>query len=124
MAESLQPIFRPAAAFIYPDSPFTRSPALYRGRLKCSRWQWDGRCTRSPGGLDLGLIGLAQFCLACLFLVSGHVADRFDRRKVVTLCYCGFAFLPGCVAARVKPFCSSDLRRRRDGGVVRPSMLR
>src|SRR6476469_9326467 len=46
--------------------------------------------TRKP--LDLGLIGLAQFLPGMLlFLVSGHVADRFDRRKVVTLCYCGFA---------------------------------
>ncbi len=46
--------------------------------------------TRQP--LDLGLIGLAQFLPGMLlFLVSGHVADRFDRRKVVTLCYCGFA---------------------------------
>ena len=46
--------------------------------------------TRRP--LDLGLIGLAQFLPGMLlFLVSGHVADRFDRRKVVTLCYCGFA---------------------------------
>src|ERR1700674_720631 len=41
--------------------------------------------------LDLGLIGLAQFLPGMLlFLVSGHVADRFDRRKVVTLCYGGF----------------------------------
>src|ERR1700722_8494956 len=39
--------------------------------------------TRRP--LDLGLIGLAQFLPGMLlFLVSGHVADRFDRRKVVT----------------------------------------
>src|ERR1700719_2451743 len=46
--------------------------------------------TRKP--LDLGLIGLAQFLPGVLlFLVSGHVADRFDRRKLVTLCYCGFA---------------------------------
>ena len=46
--------------------------------------------TRRP--LDLGLIGLAQFLPGMLlFLVSGHVADRFDRRKLVTLCYCGFA---------------------------------
>src|SRR3954471_13690749 len=50
--------------------------------------------TRKP--LDLGLIGLAQFLPGMLlFLVSGHVADRFDRRKVVTLCYCGFAVSSG-----------------------------
>lgn len=50
--------------------------------------------TRRP--LDLGLIGLAQFLPGMLlFLVSGHVADRFDRVKVVTLCYCGFAVSSG-----------------------------
>lgn len=44
--------------------------------------------------LDLGLVGLAQFLPGILlFLVSGHVADRFDRRKVLALCYAGFA---GC----------------------------
>src|SRR5467141_2575964 len=50
--------------------------------------------TKRP--LDLGLIGLAQFLPGMLlFLVSGHVADRFDRRKLVTLCYCGFALSSG-----------------------------
>jgi MFS family permease len=42
--------------------------------------------------LDLGLVGLAQFLPSILlFLLSGHVADRFDRKKVVVLCYVGFA---------------------------------
>src|SRR6202048_1137503 len=56
---------------------------------------WQGyEITRRP--LDLGLIGLAQFLPGVLlFLVSGHVADRFDRRKLVTLCYCGFALSSG-----------------------------
>src|SRR6266699_5279829 len=50
--------------------------------------------TKRP--LDLGLIGLAQFLPGMLlFLVSGHVADRFDRRKLVTLCYGGFALSSG-----------------------------
>ena len=54
--------------------------------------------TRRP--LDLGLIGLAQFLPGVLlFLVSGHVADRFDRRKLVTLCYCGFAVSSGLLWA-------------------------
>lgn len=26
-----------------------------------------------------------------LFLVTGHVADRFDRRKLLAGCYCGYA---------------------------------
>ncbi len=42
--------------------------------------------------LDLGLTGLAQFLPGILlFLVSGHVTDRFDRRKLLSLCYVGFA---------------------------------
>jgi MFS family permease len=42
--------------------------------------------------LDLGLTGLVQFLPPFfLFLVAGHVTDRFDRRKLLTLCYAGFA---------------------------------
>lgn len=37
--------------------------------------------------LDLGLIGLAQFVPSLLFaLPAGHVADQFERRRVVVLC--------------------------------------
>jgi len=46
--------------------------------------------TRRP--LDLGLAGLTQFLPGILlFLVAGHVADRFERRKLIVLCYSGFA---------------------------------
>lgn len=46
--------------------------------------------TRRP--LDLGLVGLAQFLPGILFfLVSGHTADRFDRRRVLLACYVAFA---------------------------------
>jgi MFS family permease len=42
--------------------------------------------------LDLGLVGLAQFLPGLLlFLVSGHAADRYDRRKILTLGYAAFA---------------------------------
>ena len=38
--------------------------------------------------LDLGLTGLALFLPGLLFLLpAGHVADRFDRRAVVLVCY-------------------------------------
>src|SRR5579863_6982685 len=41
--------------------------------------------------LDLGLTGLVQFLPGVLlFLVAGHVTDRFDRRHLLTLCYAGF----------------------------------
>ena len=44
--------------------------------------------TKRP--LDLGLIGLVQFLPAMvLFLPAGHVADRYNRRNIVALCYTG-----------------------------------
>jgi MFS family permease len=54
--------------------------------------------TKRP--LDLGLIGLAQFLPGIVFfLVSGHAADRYDRRKVLTLGYAGFALCSGLLLA-------------------------
>jgi MFS family permease len=45
---------------------------------------------------DLGLVGLCQFSPGILlFLVSGHVADRFNRRNLLVLCYAGFATCSG-----------------------------
>src|ERR1700761_8803511 len=38
--------------------------------------------------IDLGYTGLALFLPGLFFILpSGHVADRFDRRQVVILCY-------------------------------------
>ena len=46
--------------------------------------------------LDLGLVGLAQFLPGILlFLVSGHASDRFERRRVLTMCYVGYALCSG-----------------------------
>src|SRR5499427_4801419 len=46
--------------------------------------------TKRP--LDLGLTGLVQFLPGVLlFLLAGHVADRFDRPKLLTVCYGGYA---------------------------------
>jgi MFS family permease len=37
--------------------------------------------------LDLGLVGLVQFIPSLLFaLPAGHVADQFDRRRIVVVC--------------------------------------
>lgn len=42
--------------------------------------------TKDP--MNLAFVGLAQFTPAlALALVTGHVADRFDRRRVVNICY-------------------------------------
>src|SRR5271166_5944852 len=52
-------------------------------------WQIYG-LTHRP--LDLGLVGLAQFLPGILlFLVAGHAADRFPRKRILQTCYCGFA---------------------------------
>ena len=81
-------------AFTYPDFTIYQAARFFivaalEMQSVAVGWQVY-EITRRP--LDLGLIGLAQFLPGMLlFLVSGHVADRFDRRKVVTLCYCGFA---------------------------------
>src|SRR5215472_1097422 len=38
--------------------------------------------------LDLGYTGLALFLPGLLFLLpAGHVADRFDRRQIIMVCY-------------------------------------
>lgn len=45
--------------------------------------------TKRP--LDLGLTGLVQFLPGMfLFLLAGHAADRFERRKLLTWCYAGY----------------------------------
>jgi MFS family permease len=42
--------------------------------------------------LDLGLVGLAQFLPGVLlFLLAGHAADRFPRRRIIMACYAGFS---------------------------------
>jgi MFS family permease len=46
--------------------------------------------TRRP--LDLGYVGLAQFMpVVALFLVAGHVVDRFNRKTVLLVCTLGMA---------------------------------
>src|SRR5277367_4593667 len=46
--------------------------------------------------LDLGLVGLAQFLPGILlFLVSGHASDRFERRRVLSVCYAGYGICSG-----------------------------
>lgn len=46
--------------------------------------------TKRP--LDLGYVGLAQFLPGILlFPISGHASDRFERSKVLSLCYGGYA---------------------------------
>jgi MFS family permease len=48
--------------------------------------------THTGRPLDLGLVGLAQFLPGVLlFLAAGHAADHYHRRRVMQVCYVGFA---------------------------------
>jgi MFS family permease len=43
---------------------------------------------RTGDPLDLGLVGLAQFVpFVPLVLIAGHFADRFERRRIILLCF-------------------------------------
>jgi MFS family permease len=54
-------------------------------------WQIYG-LTHRP--LDLGLVGLAQFLPGILlFLVAGHAADRFPRKRILQTCAAGYALV-------------------------------
>lgn len=86
------------AAFAYPDLVSYEVGRLFivlalEMQSVAVGWQvYD--ITKRP--LDLGLVGLAQFLPGIfLFLVSGHVADRFDRRHLLLVCYAGFALSSG-----------------------------
>ncbi|MEB3940884.1 MFS transporter, partial [Pseudomonas aeruginosa] len=44
--------------------------------------------------LDLGLVGLVEFLPRVLFMLhTGHVADRYDRRRIAALCQTGQALV-------------------------------
>jgi MFS family permease len=57
--------------------------------------------TRRP--LDLGYVGLAQFIpVVALFLVAGHVVDRFNRKSVLLACTLGMASCSALLTAIAK----------------------
>ncbi len=90
-----EPVKNPAAAaFHYPNfrlfqaARFLMVAALEMQSVAVG-WQIY-EITRRP--LDLGLAGLSQFLPGLLlFLLGGHVADRFDRRHVLITCYSTFS---------------------------------
>src|SRR5690606_36346391 len=64
------------------------------------------RLTRDP--LDLGLVGLFQFLpFPLLPFVTGAVADRFDRRRIMGCCIAGQL---ACVAGLVALILAGDPR--------------
>jgi MFS family permease len=78
--------------------------------------------TNNP--FNLGMVGLAQFIPTVLLtFVAGHVADRYDRKRVVQICQIGEALTAiffGLgelfrVAERAADFCRGGHFRRRHG---------
>jgi MFS family permease len=79
-------------AFSYPDFTLYQGARLFTvmaTEMQSVAVGWQVfELTKRP--LDLGFVGLAQFWpTIVLFLLAGHAADRFNRRKIVTLCYAG-----------------------------------
>ncbi len=98
MAGTGDPRLAGSIAFTYPDftvyevARFLIVAALEMQSVAVG-WQVY-EITKRP--LDLGLVGLAQFLPGIfLFLVAGHAADHFDRRRLLMLCYAGFAVCSG-----------------------------
>jgi len=87
-------------AFTYPSFvlfELARFFIVLSGEMQSVAVGWEVyEITKRP--LALGLVGLAQFLPGILlFLVTGHAADRFDRRKLIVLCYCGSAACSGAL---------------------------
>jgi MFS family permease len=76
--------FRHRDFALYVGSRFLSAVAIQMQAVAVGWLVYD--LTRDP--LALGLVGLAAFLPAvCLALFTGHVADRFDRRRVLLACY-------------------------------------
>src|SRR5580700_8186304 len=98
MATGANPQLGGTVAFRYPDFVFfqtARFIIVLALEMQSVAVGWQVyEITRRP--LDLGLVGLAQFLPGILFmLASGHAADRFDRRRLLIICYAGFALCSG-----------------------------
>jgi MFS family permease len=90
------PISRPPARIAFSHPAFLRFQSARFFTVLATEMQsvavgWQVyEITHRP--LDLGLVGLAQFLpTVLLFLIAGHVADRYDRRKLLITCYAGYA---------------------------------
>lgn len=84
-------------AFVY--FWFTRVASIVAYQMLTIAVGWQVYALTSST-LDLGLVGLVQFVPAfALLLLAGHVADRFDRRRVARVCQCVQALVGGGLAA-------------------------
>jgi MFS family permease len=87
-------------AFTYPSFvlfQLARFFIVLSGEMQSVAVGWEVyEITQRP--LALGFVGLAQFLPGILlFLVAGHVADRYERRKLIVLCYFGSAACSGAL---------------------------
>lgn len=83
-------------AFRYPNFRYymmARIMAITSSEMQALAVAWQVyNITHRP--LDLGLVGLAQFLPGIfLFLLAGHTADRFPRRRILQCCFGAFG---GC----------------------------
>src|ERR1700741_4153832 len=98
MAATTDPRLAGSIAFTNPDfAVFALARFLIVAALEMQSvavgWQVY-EITNRP--MDLGVVGLPQFLPGILlFLVTGHAADRFDRRKLLMFWYFGFAVSSG-----------------------------
>ncbi len=94
MPEPEQSVSEARAAFTYPGFSLFVSARFFivaaaEMQSVAVGWQVYDITRRA---LDLGLVGLAQFLPGIvLFLIAGHIADHFNRQKVLVICYFGFA---------------------------------
>src|SRR5690349_16809454 len=85
-----------SAAFRFPrfnrfQGARTLSMLALQTQSVATGWQISAITGRA---IDLAWVGLAQFLPSvCLSLVTGHVADRFDRQKILLLCHGAMAAL-------------------------------
>jgi MFS family permease len=98
MAEPENSAFAGRVAFRYPDFVLFQSARfcmVLAMEMQSVAVGWQVyEMTKRP--LDLGLVGLVQFLPGILlFLVSGHAADRYDRRKLIVFCYLGYGLCFG-----------------------------
>src|SRR5205085_2987344 len=87
-------------AFTYPSFVFFQLARVFlglSGEMQSVAVGWE-IYEITQRALALGFVGLAQFLPGILFfLVSGHAADRYDRRKLIVLCYLGSAACSGAL---------------------------
>jgi MFS family permease len=84
---------RPGAAFAFRDFRLYQTARLLtvvgiEAQSVAVGWQVYSITHRA---LDLGLVGLAQFLPGVLLsVIAGNAADRFDRRKLLRLCFLAY----------------------------------